>query len=72
MMPKIIGGVTALGLPKPSLSQKDPQKGDYIHDKEAFVDSTLTQTGLAADAEAVGKALGDISSVLDAINGEVV
>ena len=72
MMSKIIGGVTALGLPKPSMAQKDPKKGDYIHDKEAFVDSTLTKPGMAADAESVGNALGDISSVLDAINGEVI
>lgn len=72
MNPKIIGGVTALGLPKPSMAQKDPKKGDYIHDKESFVDSTLTRPGLAADAEAVGKALGDVASVLDSISGEAV
>lgn len=36
------------------------------------VDATLSVSGDPADAKAVGDALGDIASALDAINGEVV
>ena len=44
----------------------------YVHRIKKEIDTTLTQSGKAADAKAVGDALGDISSLLDAINGEVV
>lgn len=30
----IIGGVVALGLPKPDLMQTDPKKGDYVYGKD--------------------------------------
>ena len=33
----IIGGVVALGLPKPDLMQTDPKKGDYVYGKDEFV-----------------------------------
>ena len=36
------------------------------------LDTTLTVSGKAADAKAVGDVLGNISSILDAINGEVL
>ena len=35
-------------------------------------DTTLSESGKAADAKAVGDAIGDINAVLDAINGEAV
>lgn len=35
-------------------------------------DITLSTQGQPADAKAVGDALGDIASVLDNINGEVI
>lgn len=34
---EIIGGVVALGLPKPDLMQTDPKKGDYVYGKDEFV-----------------------------------
>lgn len=36
------------------------------------VDPSLTIEGAAADAKAVGDMLGDIGTILDAINGEVI
>lgn len=36
------------------------------------IDSTLSIEGQAADAKAVGDALGDIGAILDSINGEVI
>lgn len=36
------------------------------------LDTTLTQSGKAADAKAVGDAIGDISTALDTLNGEVI
>ena len=36
------------------------------------IDKTLTKEGAAADAKAVGDKIGDVDSILDAINGEVV
>ena len=69
---RIIGNTVGMGLPKPNMMQNDPAKGDFVKGKDGFVDSTLTQPGLAADAKAVGDALGNISALLDSINGEVV
>ena len=43
-----------------------------IKNAAVSVDATLTVAGAAADAKAVGDALGNIAAVLDAINGEVV
>ena len=36
------------------------------------IDTTLTESGKAADAKAVGDMLGDIATTLDTINGEVI
>jgi hypothetical protein len=36
------------------------------------VDTTLSTQGEPADAKAVGDAIGNIASVLDSINGEVI
>lgn len=43
-----------------------------IKNAAVSVDATLAVAGAAADAKAVGDALGNIAAVLDAINGEVV
>lgn len=45
-----------------------------VNDPNAMkeTDETLSESGKAADAKAVGDAIGDINAVLDAINGEAV
>lgn len=35
---KIIGNTVGMGLPKPNLMQDDPNKGDYVHGKEEFLE----------------------------------
>ena len=45
---------------------------EYINKSTVEIDSTLTQSGYAADAKVVGDKIGNINSILDAINGEVV
>ena len=37
-MKKIIGDSASYGLPKPNLTQTDPKKGDYVKNKEKFVE----------------------------------
>ena len=43
-----------------------------VMDGDPQIDDTLSLPGYAADAKAIGDALGDIADALDAINGEVV
>lgn len=53
---------------------------DYLNENEVFeVDTTLTKSGEAADAKVVGdkftsleKTIGDIGTIVDALNGEVI
>ena len=78
-MKRIIGKSVSFGLPKPNLTQTDPAKGDYVKGKSEFLDATLTTENKAADAKAVGDALGaleesfaevlhDITVVIEAMN----
>ena len=66
---KIIGNTVGMGLPKPNLAQTNPKKGDYVKGKNEFVsefiDSTLTQSGKAADAETVGGKFKQIEEYLE-------
>ena len=39
---------------------------------DATTDTELSVSGQPADAKVVGEALGDIASILDSINGEVI
>ena len=51
MSKDVIGGVVALGLPKPDLMQDDPKKGDYVKGKEEFlsqVEAGSGENGLSA------------------------
>lgn len=81
-MSKIIGNTVGLGRPKPNLMQNDPTKGDYVKGKEEFLaqagagsgqnltlDTTLTQSGEAADAKAVGDALDKLEDKIPSIEG---
>ena len=43
-----------------------------VMDGDPHIDDTLSVAGDAADAKAIGDALGDIADALDAINGEDV
>lgn len=58
---KIIGATVGTMLPKPNFDQIDPKKGDYIKGDRSFlrVDDTLTESGISADAKAVGDALAE-------------
>ena len=80
MSRKIIGITVGTQLPKPNFKQTDPTKGDYIRNKPDFdglksrvkdvedaliaVDSTLSIEGHAADAKAVGYAIGNLNSLV--------
>lgn len=80
MSRKIIGITVGTQLPKPNFKQTDPTKGDYIRNKPDFdglksrvkdvedaliaVDSTLSIEGHAADAKAVGYAIGNLNALV--------
>ena len=38
---KIIGNTVGMGLPKPSMMQTDPSKGDFVKDKEEYMNQIL-------------------------------
>ena len=62
---KIIGATVGTTIPKPNFDQTDPKKGDYIKGDRSFlrVDDTLTESGISADAKAVGEAVAQKSQV---------
>ena len=51
-----------------------PSRGEPGQDASSDIptDTTLTISGQAADAAAVGEVIGNINSILDSINGEVI
>lgn len=64
MSQEIIGGVVALGLPKPDLSQDDPKKGDYVYNKDVlfrYVDDKVA--ALRDDMEAPGIPTFDLAAM---------
>lgn len=61
---EIIGGVVALGLPKPDLMQTNPQKGDYVKGKEEFIQQTVGKyADLASELEQVKADIADLKYV---------
>ena len=62
---KIIGATVGTTIPKPNFDQTDPKKGDYIKGNRPFlrVDDTLSESGISADAKAVGEAVSQKSQV---------
>ena len=66
---KIIGATVGTSLPKPNFDQTDPKKGDYIKGDRSFlrVDDSLTEHGISADAKAVGDAINEVQSNIDAM-----
>lgn len=50
---KIIGYTVGTTMPKPSLAQTDPNKGDYIKDKEILDDRYYTETEIDIKLDAL-------------------
>lgn len=76
MSRKIIGVTVGTQLPKPNFTQHDPTKGDYIKNKPKTTNEVtensedlITSGGVFA---AISEMVGDINSILDYINGEVI
>ena len=60
---KVIGYTVGTTLPKPSLKQSDPTKGDYIKDKDALDDRYYTEPEIDAFLEGLLVSLDDKETV---------
>lgn len=65
---KVIGYTVGTTLPKPSMAQTDPKKGDYIKDKEALDDRYYTEEeidGKLSDLQSLYYTEAEVDSKLD-------
>ena len=69
---KIIGVTVGTTTPKPNFDQTDPRKGDFIKGDRSFlrVDDTLTESGISADARAVGEAINAVIKDVDELSNQ--
>lgn len=69
---KIIGATVGTTTPKPNFDQTDPRKGDFIKGDRSFlrVDDTLTESGISADARAVGEAINAVIANVDELSNQ--